>query len=78
MCLAVPHRITRFICTNRAVAIAGAVETEIRTDLVPDATVDDVVIVHAGFAIEKLLPEDGAELEKIWKEVRELAGCPRR
>jgi hydrogenase expression/formation protein HypC len=76
MCLAIPHRIISFIGSNRAIALAGAVETEIRTDLVPDAAVDDVVIVHAGFAIEKLRQEDGAELEKIWKEVTELAGYP--
>ncbi|HOI80771.1 MAG: HypC/HybG/HupF family hydrogenase formation chaperone [Thermovirgaceae bacterium] len=74
MCLAVPHRIIALRATNRALALAGAVETEIRTDLVPGLGEGDLVLVHAGFAIERLLPEEGEELERLWEEVRELAG----
>ncbi|HCP07901.1 MAG: Hydrogenase maturation protein HypC [Synergistales bacterium 58_81] len=74
MCLAVPHRIIALRAANRALALAGAVETEIRTDLVPGLKEGDLVLVHAGFAIERLLPEEGEELERLWEEVRELAG----
>ncbi|HPA59758.1 MAG TPA: HypC/HybG/HupF family hydrogenase formation chaperone, partial [Synergistales bacterium] len=56
MCLAVPHRIIALRAANRALALAGAVETEIRTDLVPGLGEGDLVLVHAGFAIERLLP----------------------
>ena len=74
MCLAVPHRIIALRAANRALALAGAVETEIRTDLVPGLGEGDLVLVHAGFAIERLLPEEGEELERLWEKVRELAG----
>jgi hypothetical protein len=36
----------------------------------------DTVLVHAGFAIEKLSPEDSDELKALWDELRALAGDP--
>lgn len=76
MCLAVPHTIVEILGENRALAAAGAVLTEIRTDLVEDAAPGDTVLVHAGFAIEKLSPEDSEELKDLWDELRALAGEP--
>lgn len=73
MCLAIPHRILGFISEKRALASAGPIETEIRTDLVPGLQEGDVVLVHAGFAIERLLEEHGKEVESLWEEVRRLA-----
>jgi hydrogenase expression/formation protein HypC len=73
MCLAIPHRIMSLIDDSRALASAGPVETEIRTDFVPGVEVGDVVLVHAGFAIERLLEENGREVEALWEEVRRLA-----
>lgn len=76
MCLAVPHVITEVLGENRAIAAAGAVATEIRTDLVNSPALGDVVLVHAGFAIEKLAPSESEELLGLWKEIRRLAGEP--
>lgn len=76
MCLAVPHTIVEILGENRALAAAGAVRTEIRTDLVEDTAPGDTVLVHAGFAIEKLSPEDSEELKDLWDELRALAGEP--
>ena len=74
MCLAIPHRILRLLDDKSALASAGAVEAEIRIDFVPGLEVGDVVLVHAGFAIERLLEEHGQEVEALWEEVRRLAG----
>ncbi|MDO9507844.1 MAG: HypC/HybG/HupF family hydrogenase formation chaperone [Thermovirgaceae bacterium] len=74
MCLAIPHRILRLFDDKRALASAGPVETEIRVDLVPGLEIGDVVLVHAGFAIERLLEEHGQEIEALWEEVRRMAG----
>ncbi len=74
MCLAIPHRIIRLFDDKRALASAGAVETEIRVDLVPGLEIGDVVLVHAGFAIERLREEQGQEIEALWEEVRRMAG----
>ena len=76
MCLAVPHTIETILGEHRALAAAGAVRTEIRTDLVDDVEPGDTVLVHAGFAIEKLSPEDSEELKALWDELRALAGDP--
>lgn len=76
MCLAVPHTIETILGEHRALAAAGAVRTEIRTDLVDDVEPGDTVLVHAGFAIEKLSPEDSEELKGLWDELRALAGDP--
>ncbi len=76
MCLAVPHTIETILGEHRALAAAGAVRTEIRTDLVDDVEPGDTVLVHAGVAIEKLSPEDSEELKALWDELRALAGDP--
>jgi len=73
MCLAVPHKIIRKLDDFSAVAAAGPVETEIRTDLLDDVAIGDVVLVHAGFAIEKLDPSEEAEITRLWEEIRQLA-----
>ncbi|HCL79359.1 MAG TPA: HypC/HybG/HupF family hydrogenase formation chaperone, partial [Synergistaceae bacterium] len=74
MCLAVPHTIETLLDDGRAVAVAGAVRTEIRTDLIENPSPGDTVLVHAGFAIEKLAPEDSKELLDLWEEIRRVSG----
>ena len=53
MCLAVPGKIVE-INGNTAVIDYGGVKREARIDFIPDAKVGDYVIVHTGFAIEKV------------------------
>jgi len=72
MCLAVPHKIIKMLDKNRAIASAGPVEVEIRTDIVPDLAIGDMVLVHAGFAIEKLVGTEGEEICTLWEELREV------
>jgi hydrogenase expression/formation protein HypC len=74
MCLAIPHRIIEIIDEKRAYASAGNVKAEVRTDLVEEIAVGDPVLVHAGFIIEKLEPQDSEELDSLWEEIRKLAG----
>ena len=74
MCLAVPHTIREILDENRALAVAGAVRTEIRTDLIDAPAPGDTVLVHAGFAIEKLTHSYAEELIQLWDELRSLAG----
>ncbi|HHZ04593.1 HypC/HybG/HupF family hydrogenase formation chaperone [Acetomicrobium hydrogeniformans] len=73
MCLAIPHRIEEVLDSNRAVARTGSLRVEVRTDLVDEINVGDVVLVHAGFVIEKCEEKDGQELEELWKEVLKVA-----
>lgn len=74
MCLAVPHVLEEVFSDGRAIAVAGAVRAEIRTDLIDDPAPGDTVLVHAGFAIEKLDPGDSRELLDLWEELRRVTG----
>jgi hydrogenase expression/formation protein HypC len=53
MCLAIPSRITK-IENNMATIDVVGVQREASLLLLEDARVGDYVIVHAGFAIQKL------------------------
>ena len=53
MCLAIPSRITK-IENNMATIDVEGVQREASLLLLEDAQVGDYVIVHAGFAIQKL------------------------
>ncbi len=53
MCLAIPSRITK-IENNMATINVEGVQREASLLLLEDARVGDYVIVHAGFAIQKL------------------------
>lgn len=67
MCLAIPMTIIRME-EHRAVAFANGVETLVDISLAPDLKLNDKVLVHAGFVIEKLDPEEAKEIEKVWDE----------
>ncbi|MCF7935723.1 MAG: HypC/HybG/HupF family hydrogenase formation chaperone [Synergistales bacterium] len=73
MCLAVPHTIIETDGETSALARAGNVEVSIRTDLLEGVVPGDKVLVHAGFAIEKLSQEDGEERERLWEELAAFA-----
>jgi hydrogenase expression/formation protein HypC len=46
---------------NKAVAAAGGIEKEIRLDLLDDVGLGDFVLIHTGYAIEKLDPAEARE-----------------
>jgi hydrogenase expression/formation protein HypC len=72
MCLAVPMKVVR-VQGERATAIIDGVEREIGTALVPDISEGDYVIVHAGFAIQKLSESEAKETLAIFAQMAELA-----
>jgi hydrogenase expression/formation protein HypC len=53
MCVAVPCRLIE-VTGQRGRAEIGGAQVEVRLDLVEEASVGDYVLVHAGFAIERL------------------------
>ncbi len=70
MCLAVPHTLVAITGAQTAIGRAGTIEVEIRTDLIDNPAVGESVLVHAGFAIERLRPEEATEIEALWEEIR--------
>ena len=73
MCLAVPMKIIERD-NDEGVVEAGGVNYRTSFTLLPDAVVGDYVLVHAGFAIQKLDTNDALDTLKIFKEMEERQG----
>ena len=55
MCLAIPARVISIDETNGMATVAlGEIEKQISLVLVSDVAIDDYVLVHVGFAINKI------------------------
>ena len=67
MCLAIPSKITQ-IKNNMATIDVDGVQREASLLLLEDAGVGDFVIVHAGFAIQKIDEAAAIETLKFLKE----------
>ncbi|MBR0039826.1 MAG: HypC/HybG/HupF family hydrogenase formation chaperone [Oscillospiraceae bacterium] len=71
MCLAIPLQLIE-INGNVAVGEALGMKREIRVDFIPEPKLGDYVIVHAGFAIERLGETQALEDLEAWKEMRDV------
>lgn len=67
MCLAIPSKITK-IENNVATIDVDGVQREASLLLLEDPQVGDYVIVHAGFAINKINEEHALESLKLLRE----------
>lgn len=68
MCLAVPARVIEVQGSEARVEVSG-VRSRVLLDLLPEAVVGDFVLVHAGFAIGRLDPEEARETLAIYGEL---------
>jgi len=68
MCLAIPGRIES-VRDNIARADFSGIKREVSLDLVPEAKEGDFVLVHAGFAIQKLEEADARETLRLFREI---------
>ena len=68
MCLSIPAKIVKLEGRVATVDVMGN-QREADLTLVDDATIGDYVLLHAGFAIEKMTAEDAAESLRIWEEL---------
>ncbi len=73
MCLAIPAQITEIEDRRGKVTLAGNVR-EADFSLIDAPAVGDWVLVHAGFAIEKLDPKDARETLALFAEMQEGIG----
>ncbi|MDA3793015.1 MAG: HypC/HybG/HupF family hydrogenase formation chaperone [Elusimicrobia bacterium] len=80
MCLAVPVKIVEINkegATNGSPAgatgeVAG-VRREVNTGFLKDLKIGDYVLLHAGFAIQKVDTTEAKKTLKIWEEIEEDA-----
>ena len=69
MCLAVPLKLIS-IDGNVAVGEALGMSRSIRVDFIKEPKLGDYVIVHAGFAIERLPEEQAMDDIAAWEDVQ--------
>ena len=69
MCLAVPLQLIE-VKGNNAVGEAMGMKRPIRVDFIENPQIGDFVIVHAGFAIERLPERQAMEDLAAWEEVQ--------
>ncbi|MBS1157301.1 MAG: hydrogenase assembly chaperone HypC/HupF [Proteobacteria bacterium] len=74
MCLAIPARVTELLGADRARIELSGVQKEISIALVDDVAVGDYVIVHVGYAIGKLDPEEAAQTLAIFAAIAASPG----
>ncbi len=68
MCLAVPMRLVE-MRGDTAIAEIGGVRREVNVQLLEGAGLGDYIIVHAGFAIQKLDRKEAEETLRILREM---------
>ena len=73
MCLAIPLQLIE-INGSTAVGEAMGMRREIRVDFIDKPRIGDYVIVHAGFAIERLPEQQALDDLEAWGEVRDALG----
>ena len=73
MCLAIPAQIVELRDGDNALVDLAGVKKEISLALVEGVVVGDYVIVHVGYALNKLDPEEAAKTLKLFAEMGELA-----
>ncbi len=70
MCLAVPLKLIE-INGKEAVGESMGMRRSVRVDFIEEPKLGDYVIVHAGFAIERLSEEQALEDIEAWEELRD-------
>lgn len=71
MCLAIPARVIGRLEADEAIIDAGGVEKRVSLALVPEAAVGDYVIVHAGYAISWLDPDEAAHTLALFAQMQD-------
>lgn len=69
MCLAIPMKVEK-IMGDFAIVSVGNVKRKVNISFVEDIKKGDYLIVHAGFAIEKLDKKEAKKMIEIIKELK--------
>lgn len=69
MCLALPAPVIELLPNGMARIALDGMSKEISLDLVEDVQVGDYVIVHVGYALQKLAPEEAVETLALFAEL---------
>ena len=73
MCLSIPSKVIS-IDGNKAIVSVGGTEYEASLQLVEDIKIGDYVLLHTGFAIQKISEEDAQETFDLLQELGRIDG----
>ncbi|MBI5321876.1 HypC/HybG/HupF family hydrogenase formation chaperone [Bradyrhizobium sp.] len=71
MCLAIPARVTRILPDDMAVVSIDGVSKEISAALIENLAVGDYVIIHVGYALTRIDPDEAERTLEMMREFRE-------
>jgi hydrogenase expression/formation protein HypC len=71
MCLSVPGKVVE-VQSNRAKVEVGGVLREVSTDVCPDVVVGEYVLIHTGFAIQKIAEKEALETLDLLRKMAEI------
>lgn len=69
MCLAIPARVVELRDNDTALVDLSGVQKEISLALVEEVSIGDYVIVHVGYALNKLDPEEAEKTLALFAEL---------
>ena len=72
MCLAIPAQVVEMVDDEHAVVDMSGVRKLISIALLDELAVGDYVIVHVGYALSRLEPEEAAETLRLFSEYSAL------
>lgn len=70
MCLALPVKVVEVGADDKATVDLGGVKKEISIALLDDVKIGDYVILHVGYALSKLDPEEAAKTLALFAELQ--------
>ena len=69
MCLAIPARVIAINQANDMATVAlGEVKKEISIALVDNVSIDDYVLIHVGYALNKISPEEAQRTLELFAQ----------
>jgi len=71
MCLSVPAKVIS-IDNDKAIVSIGGTKYEASLQLIEDVVVGDYILLHTGFAIQKLSEDEAQETIKLLHELGEI------
>ncbi|MBM3436140.1 MAG: HypC/HybG/HupF family hydrogenase formation chaperone [Bacteroidetes bacterium] len=71
MCLSIPAKV-EVIEGEMATVSVGGTKYNASLQMLDDVKLGDYILLHTGFAIQKLTPEEAAESLKVFDEFEEL------
>ncbi|MGQ2182288.1 HypC/HybG/HupF family hydrogenase formation chaperone [Bradyrhizobium barranii] len=69
MCLAIPGEVTKLLPDEMAIVSIDGVSKEISVALIENLAVGDYVIIHVGFALTKIDPEEAMRTLELLREL---------